>query len=275
MPRVLTIDNRDRRRLDVYSTSDSGTRGGLAALRQGSSPTRTRGWSGPISSTPDRVLTANRAGLLVLWSLPDCKAVYVAEGACEGAPVLSPGRKYLAAYTGGRLRLLDAIHRRGEGRGPGAGLGVQPAGPSSRAAAFQADGSGLVALLGGQQVVRWDLASGKVTADFPIPMTINPSPNSHHAVIESCGPNHVLLDGRILVDLEKRSHIWSYYGPNVSTGGPDGRHWYVAGANNQNAAVTPLALPEENVNRVVAMVNDPASKPSLRVGHAGDGHRSS
>ena len=36
--------------------------------------------------------------------------------------------------------------------------------------------------------------------------------------------------------------------------------------NNQNAAVTPLALPEENVNRVVAMVNDPASKPSLRVG---------
>ena len=114
--------------------------------------------------------------------------------------------------------------------------------------------------------MRWDLASGKVTSDFPVPMTINPGPNSHHAVIESCGPNHVLLDGRILVDLEKRSHIWSYYGPNVSTGGPDGRHWYVAGANNQNAAVTPLALPEENVNRVVAMVNDPASKPSLRVG---------
>ena len=97
-------------------------------------------------------------------------------------------------------------------------------------------------------------------------MAINPSPSSHHAVIESCGPNHVLLDGRILVDLEKRSHIWSYYGPNVSTGGPDGRHWYVAGGFNQNAAVTPLALPEDNVNRVVAMVNDPASKPSLRVG---------
>ena len=114
--------------------------------------------------------------------------------------------------------------------------------------------------------MRWDLTSGKVTADFPIPMTINPGPNSHHAAIESCGPNHVLLDGRVLVDLEKRSHIWSYYGPNVSTGGPDGRHWYVAGLNTQNAAVTPLALPEENVNRVVAMVNDPASKPSLRVG---------
>ena len=30
--------------------------------------------------------------------------------------------------------------------------------------------------------------------------------------------------------------------------------------------MTPLALPEANVNRVVAMVNDPSVTPSLRVG---------
>jgi hypothetical protein len=76
----------------------------------------------------------------------------------------------------------------------------------------------------------------------------------------------VLLDGRILVDLEKRSHIWSYYGPSVSAGGPDGRHWYMAGAGNQNAALTSISLPEPAVDRVVAMVGDPAVKPSLRVG---------
>lgn len=85
-------------------------------------------------------------------------------------------------------------------------------------------------------------------------------------MIESCGANSVLLDGRILVDLEKRSHIWSYFGPSVSAGGPDGRHWFVAGVMNQSAALTPLALPEANVNRVVAMVNDPAVNASLRVG---------
>ena len=262
--RVLTIDNRDRRRLDVYSTADTAHVAGWRPYdKEASDEDKGVVWADFLA--PDRVLTANRAGMLVLWSLPDCKAVYVAEGACEGAAVLSPGRKYLAAYTGGTLRLLDPSTGavKGEAQAPASASAGRA---ELKGAAFQADGSGLVALLGGQQIVRWDLSSGKVTSDFPVPMTINPNPSSHHAVIECCGPNHVLLDGRILVDLEKRSHIWSYYGPNVSRGGPDGRHWYVGGAFNQNAAVTPLALPEENVNRVVAMVNDPASKPSLRVG---------
>ena len=262
--RVLTIDSRDHRRLDVYSTTDTAHIAGWRPYdKELPDDEKAVVWADFLS--PDRVLTVNRAGVLVLWSLPDCKAVYVAEGACEGAPVLSPGRKYLAAYQGGTFRFLNPSS------GELMGEAQTPASASSgkadlRGAAFQAEGGGLVALIGGQQVVRWDLSTGKVTADFPISMTINPGPNSHHALVESCGANHALLDGRILVDLEKRSHIWSYYGPNVSAGGPDGRHWYVAGNNMQNAALTPLALPEENVNRVVAMVNDPAVKPSLRVG---------
>ena len=104
---VLTIDNRDRRRLDVYSTADSGHVAGWRPYdKEASDEDKGVVWADFLA--PDRVLTANRSGLLVLWSLPDCKAVYVAEGACEGAPVLSPGRKYLAAYTGGVMRLLDA-----------------------------------------------------------------------------------------------------------------------------------------------------------------------
>jgi hypothetical protein len=262
--RVLTIDSRDRRRVDVYSTTDPGHVAGWRPYdKELSDDEKAVVWVDFLS--PDRVLTANRAGVLVLWSIPDCKAVYVAEGACEGAPVLSPSRKYLAVYLGGTFRFLNPS------TGEFVGEAQAPASASSgkadlKRAAFQADGAGFVALIGGQQVVRWDLSSGKVTADFPLPMTINPGSNSHHAMIESCGPNHALLDGRILVEMEKRSHIWSYYGPSVSAGGPDGRHWYVAGVNAQNAALTPLALPEENVNRVVAMVNDPAVKPSLRVG---------
>ncbi len=262
--RVLTLDSRDHRRLDVYSTTDTSHVAGMRPYdKEQSDDEKTVVWADFLS--PDHILTVNRAGVLVLWSLPSCKAVYVIEGACEGAPVLSPGRKYLAAYQGGTFRFINPKS------GDLVGEAQAPASASSgkadlKGAAFQADGAGLVALIGGQQVVRWDLASGKVTADFPIPMTISPGPGSHHATIESCGSNHVLLDGRILVDLEKRSHIWSYFGPSVSAGGPDGRHWYVAGFHTQSAAIVPLALPEANVNRVVDMVNDPASRPSLRVG---------
>jgi hypothetical protein len=263
--RVLTIDNRDRRRLDVFSTADQGHVAGWRPYgKELSDEEKGVVWAEFLG--PDRVLTVNRTGMLVLWSIPDCKAVYVAEGACEGAPVLSPGRKYLAAYRGGTFRFLDPAtgEVKGEAEPPtSAGSGRA----DLKGAAFQADGSALVALIGGQQVVRWDLSNGKVTADFPVPMAINPNPSSHHPVIESCGPENVLLDGRILVDLEKRSHIWSYFGPSVSAGGTDGRHWYVAGSGSQNAALTSLSLPEAKVNRVVAMVmNDPAVKPSLRVG---------
>jgi WD40 repeat protein len=261
---VLTLDSRDRGRLDLYSTAGAGHVAGWRPYgKELSDNDKTVVWADFL--TPDRVLTANRTGLVVLWSIPDCKAVYMAEGACEGAPVLSPGRRYLAAYLGGTFRFLDPAT--GDLKGE-----VQPPVSSSsgraelKGAAFQPDGSGLVALVGSHQVVRWDLGTGKVTADFAVPMTISPGPSSHHAVIESCGPNHALLDGRILVDLEKRAHVWSYFGPNVSAGGPDGRHWFVGGANTQNVSVTPLALPEENVNRVVAMANDPAVKPSLRQG---------
>ena len=262
--RVLTLDSRDHRRLDVYSTTDTSHVAGMRPYdKEQSDDEKAVVWADFL--TPDQVLTVNRAGVLVLWSLPDCKAVYVAEGASEGAPVLSPGRKYLAAYQGGTFRFLNPKSGElvGEAQAPASATSGKA---DLKGAAFQSDGAGLVAIIGGQQIVRWDLATGKVTADVPIPMTINPNSASHHAMIESCGPNHVLLDGRILVDLEKRSHIWSYFGPSVSAGGPDGRHWYVAGFMNQNAALTPLALPEPKVNRVVAMVSDPSVTPSLRVG---------
>jgi hypothetical protein len=262
--RVLTLDSRDHRRIDVYTTTDTGHVAGWRPYeKELSDDEKAVVWADFLSS--DQVLTVNRAGVLVLWSLPDCKAIYVAEGACEGQPMLSPARKYLAVYRGGTYRFLNPAS--GELMGEAQAPASASAGKGDlKGAAFQDDGAGLVALIGGRQVVRWDLSTGKVSADFPIPMNINPGPNSHHSLIESCGTNHALLDGRILVDLEKRSHIWSYYGPSVSAGGPDGRHWYVAGNHTQNAALTPLALPEENVNRVVAMVNDPAVTSSLRVG---------
>ncbi|QEH37264.1 hypothetical protein OJF2_58510 [Aquisphaera giovannonii] len=260
--RVLTLD-KDRRRVDVFATSDAGHVAGFRPYEKEPSD-NDKGVTFAAFVEADKVLTASRGGKVVLWSLPACKAVYVADNACEGAPALNPGRSLLACYQGGRFHLLDAAT--GETRGV-----TQPAQASAgrselKGAAFQADGAGLVALLGGQQVVRWELSTGKVTADFPISMTISPMPGSHHSAIESCGPDNVLLDGRILIALDKQSHIWSYFGPNVSAGGPDGQHWFVQGAMNQNATISSLVLPEATANRVVAMVGDPSVHAALRVG---------
>jgi hypothetical protein len=151
--RVLVLDNRDRRRLDVYACEGSAQVAGWRPYAQeASDDDKAVVWADFL--TPDRVLTANRGGQLVLWSLPDCKAVYVAEAACEAAPLLSPGRKLLAVYQGGTFRFLDPSTGavKGEARAPAS---ASSGGRSElKGAAFQADGAGLVALIGGQQVVR-------------------------------------------------------------------------------------------------------------------------
>ena len=124
----------------------------------------------------------------------------------------------------------------------------------------------LVALVNGDQLVRWDLNTGEVNADFKTTVTINPGLNDRNQPLECCGPNHVLLDGRILVDLVHRAHVWSYFGSDNGTAGPDGRHWFITGIFNQPAGLRSISLPEPGVDRVVAMVNDPSVKALLRTG---------
>ncbi|MDR3637593.1 MAG: PQQ-binding-like beta-propeller repeat protein [Isosphaeraceae bacterium] len=261
--RVLTIDNKEHGRVDVFMTAGQKHVAGWRPYGKESADDKAVTWAGFLSA--DQVLTVNKAGTLVLWSLPDCKPVYVADSACEGAPVLSPGRKFLACYLGGTVRFLDPAtgETKGEAELPASANGGRT---EFKGAAFPPDGAALVALVSGDHIVRWDVRTGKVTADFRTVMTIAPMPNTHNAPVECCGPNHALLDGRVLIDLEHRAHVWSYFGPSVSAGAPDGRHWYVTGIFNQPATLAPVALPEADVNRVVALVGDPNAKASLRVG---------
>lgn len=260
--RVLMVDIKERGRVDVFDMATDKHIAGWRPYGKESGDDRAVAWAAFLK--PDQVLTTNKAGTLILWSLPDCKAVYVAEAACEGAPALSPGRKLLATYLGGTVRLLDAATGavKGEGATPGSAAGGRT---DLKALAFSADGTALVALVNSDQIVRWDLASGKVTADFRSTVPFNPLPNNRNQVIECCGPNHVLLDGRILIDLAHRAHVWSYFGAEIGAAGPDGRHWFIT-FFGQPVALRAIALPETNVERVVAMVGDPNVKALLRTG---------
>ena len=57
--------------------------------------------------TDDTLLSMSKSGTLILWSVPDGKAIYVAEGAGLGVVGLSPGRKVLVVYRDDALRFLD------------------------------------------------------------------------------------------------------------------------------------------------------------------------
>ena len=112
---VLTLDNRDRRRLDVYSTSDAKhVTGWRPYAKEQSDDDKAVVWADFLTS--NQVLTVNRTGLLVLWSLPDCKAVYVAEGACDGSARAEPRPQVPGRLSGRNPPASRPGDRRSEGR---------------------------------------------------------------------------------------------------------------------------------------------------------------
>ncbi len=158
---------------------------------------------------PKRVLTVNQAGTLILWTFPDLKAVYVAPRAMEGPPILGPGRKSLAVLHGGALRILDPTT--GAPRGDAAATGHPSSSAGLKAAAFDLEGRELAAVLDGT-IVRWDLNTGRVLGETP-----SPAPKA--ASLESGANRHVLIDGKIVFDLERKRVVWFYEGG--STPPPD------------------------------------------------------
>src|SRR5690606_26004551 len=100
-------------------------------------------------------------GQLVLWKLPEMKALYRLPTGSKSIPALSPGRKYVVVQTGNRFVMLDA--RTGSAAGdlliplePIAGAHIPPA--------FSSDGArlaGLVLDIGGLFLLTYDLQTGK------------------------------------------------------------------------------------------------------------------
>ncbi len=212
-------------------------------------------------------------GKLVLWSVPDCKAVYVADRAMKGLPVLSPDRKVLAALHGGVLRLLDPAT--GQAKGDATSSGHEDA-RGLAAAAFDPDGQELAALLDGT-IVRWDLKTGEVVGEAPSP---EPSSGS----LQYGQSHHVLLDGRTLYDLIGQRVVCHYFGGVHQRGGSNGLHRYVAAEGIiDKGTLRTIEVPEKKVVRAEAALADSrlgallrrGSKVSIRIvgNPAGDADR--
>lgn len=216
--RLLVRHPDDPKRLDVWNLSDGKH---LAA------------WSvfdsvdALVMVDADRALTS-AGGKVILWKLPECQAIYVANG-YRGALALSPGRKQVAVSTGSALCLLDVAtgERKGQFAAPGGQAGAFLSGGFSR------DGKEFVAALGnvvapgssGTKLAHWNVANG--------------------AWLGSCNGNggeqpilvlgKYALSGNQLFDWNFKAAFWQYSLPGLGAygaGSPDARHWFATDAQN-------------------------------------------
>lgn len=265
---VAVREPREGSRVDVWSLADDRHVAGWLPYEKESGGLSQVSWVGFVDSR--KLLTANPAGKLVWWSLPDCRALH------ESAPVLarawlgagswafSPGRKYLAAFNGQDVDLLDAADGVPQG---------QLARPSGRtitqvqSLAFRHDGLELAALALTADLqtllIRWDTKKGGVLSEFAVP--------AGAAELDWCGPGHMLV-GNALFDLGLRVPIGRYQLPGIgrhAQRAPDGRHWYAASpaaSSEAPAYLTAQTLPDATVLQTAARAANPNSPALFRPG---------
>lgn len=187
----------------------------------------------------EHVLTLNNQKKLVLWKLPECRAVYeIAEAAQPG---LSPNQQYLAVSTGRGYLLLDSR--------TGNQVGAFNIEGTMHAAAFDPEGGRFAASCTGPKgpsIVVWSMRDGSVLSEFPIQTTAQ---NMHF-----CDANHLLMNNETLVDVEHQLIVWKYRlaGGAHSPQSPDGRHWYIAPKGASGAELIAAKLPEPKAVEVLA-----------------------
>lgn len=163
----------------------------------------------------NRALTLNLAGRLVVWDLPQPKAIWEIQQVSQ--PLVSPAGRYLSYATGTGYHFVEL--ETGKLCGSLRGLG------EVHAAAYHPSGQRLALLSSraeGYCLQFVDLRTGTVSKPFPVPVL--------SGFLRWCGDRYLLLDERRLVDIEQQAVVWTYevaIGDHLPTS-PDGRHWYVS-----------------------------------------------
>jgi hypothetical protein len=222
------------------------------------------------------VLTVNLPGDVVLWQMPECKAVYQWRCFAQFALPLSPGRRY-AVLRGNKGFVLCNL-KTGEARG----RFPFPAGQQVlqiQAGSFRPDGKDFAAVLSfgdgrgpsPRRLVRWDATTGNVIGSQPIAH----QPRN----LDWCGDGHLLLDGS-LFDLKQGAPVCAYVPMNgwAAHGSPDQRFWFTHAAKlNEAARLSAVRLPDEAAKQAAAqlaagqvqLVLKPGMKVSVEFDFAG------
>jgi len=206
----------------------------------------------------NRVVTLSGAGRLILWSLPQPKAVYVVEDAFHGLPTLSPGRTTLAGFSADTIRFVNAATGvlEGEAAGPAAAVGSRV---DLTTSAFRRDGSEWAGIFNNGQLIRLDVKTGKTVAEFRAPVLASQ--------LEYGAAGYLLADGKNLIDLTTRRAFWAYRSGLSADRTPDGRHWFACASMPEGPALlAAVLLPEKGMDRMLGMMTDEGTPAILRPG---------
>ena len=203
----------------------------------------------------NHLATVNAGNKLVMWELPQCKAIYGIENAA--LPSLTQGTRYLTFADTKTYDFRDAL------TGKSCGSIQIEDGQGISSVAFHPNGERLAILLddrGSLYLLDVDLKTGQAAEPIPVPPDTGPvHPDAQADYVFAlnrmqmqnerlargwtrgnralaatmpmhwCGDDHVLLNNYRLFDVKQKLIVWQYLlpvGAHISNS-TDGRHWYV------------------------------------------------
>jgi len=161
------------------------------------------------------VLTVSAKGSMDLWNIETGKAEWTCSAGAGARPFFTPGGKQVVFLSDRNAVFMD----------PAAGsvVGAVPVDAAAGSVAVSPSGRQLAAFRGGDVAV-YDLSTGSLTGQFALRVI------GRQTAMPAEG--FVLLDGSILIDLERRIPLWKYGMTQGATAvSPDGAFWYVRKAD--------------------------------------------
>jgi hypothetical protein len=207
------------------------------------------------------LLTVVFPSKLVLWEAAKAKAVYAADLMSSSLPGISPGHQYLALPLRQGLYLVKAETGETVGKLP---WEVE----NQTLCSFRPDGQQLAAVsFSGVQV--FDLKTGTQYRNIRLPHSLAPE------CIDWVADGYLLLNGRYLVDLERRTVLWHYYHQPTATcyGEFGGRFWFgLTSTDRKQSGIFHTLLPTDDAKAAAAglrpeanLVVKPGASVALRV----------
>ncbi len=180
----------------------------------------------------NHVVTAGGRQSMIVWETAEQKAVYSVALSPACVPAVSPGGKQIALASKEGIFVIDANSGTPLAKLPGEPVGYMQF-------SFRSDGRQLAAAAGGRLQV-WDLEKGTRIREIRFTGWISSRP------LTWVGPEHILVNGTDLVDLQRRVVLWRYQWQGLPPAGATvaGLYWtFIADVMRGQRALVAMKLP--------------------------------